>query len=50
MLDGFGHMGNNAHWFSNVIDTALLSAGTTELFFGCTSAVKPNEGAGGSSQ
>ena len=32
LLDGFGQMGNNAHWFSDAIGAALLSAGTTELF------------------
>ncbi|SRR5579875_783002 len=31
LLDGFGRMGNNAHWFSDVIGAALLGAGTTEL-------------------
>jgi len=32
MLDGFGRMGNNAHWFSDVAGAALLGVGTTELF------------------
>jgi len=32
LLDGFGRMGNNAHWFSDVVGAALLGAGTTELF------------------
>jgi hypothetical protein len=31
LLDGFGHMGNNAHWFSDVTGAALLGVGTTEL-------------------
>jgi hypothetical protein len=32
LLDGFGRMGHNAHWFSYVIGAALLGVGTTELF------------------
>jgi membrane-associated phospholipid phosphatase len=32
MVDGFGRMGNDAHWFSDVIGAALLGVGTTELF------------------
>jgi membrane-associated phospholipid phosphatase len=32
LLDGFGRMGNNAHWFSDVVGAALLGVGTTELF------------------
>jgi len=32
LLDGFGRMGHNAHWFSDVVGAALLGAGTTELF------------------
>jgi membrane-associated phospholipid phosphatase len=32
LLDGFGRMGNNAHWFSDVAGAALLGVGTTELF------------------
>lgn len=32
MLDGFGRMGHDAHWFSDVVGAALLGAGTTELF------------------
>jgi membrane-associated phospholipid phosphatase len=32
LLDGFGRMGNDAHWFSDVIGAALLGVGTTELF------------------
>jgi membrane-associated phospholipid phosphatase len=31
LLDGFGRMGHDAHWFSDVIGAALLGAGTTEL-------------------
>jgi undecaprenyl-diphosphatase len=31
LLDGFGRMGNDAHWFSDVIGAALLGVGTTEL-------------------
>lgn len=32
LLDGFGRMGNNAHWFSDVVGAALLGTSTTELF------------------
>ncbi len=32
LLDGFGRMGNDAHWFSDVVGAALLGIGTTELF------------------
>jgi membrane-associated phospholipid phosphatase len=32
LLDGFGRMGNNAHWFSDVVGAALLGVVTTELF------------------
>jgi membrane-associated phospholipid phosphatase len=32
LLDGFGRMGNNAHWFSDVIGAALLGTLTTQLF------------------
>jgi len=32
LLDGFGRMGHDAHWFSDVVGAALLGAGTTELF------------------
>jgi membrane-associated phospholipid phosphatase len=32
LLDGFGRMGHDAHWFSDVIGAALLGIGTTELF------------------
>src|SRR5215472_7993318 len=31
LLDGFGRMGNDAHWFSDVVGAALLGVGTTEL-------------------
>ena len=31
LLDGLGRMGNDAHWFSDVIGAALLGVGTTEL-------------------
>jgi hypothetical protein len=31
LLDGFGRMGHDAHWFSDVVGGALLGAGTTEL-------------------
>jgi hypothetical protein len=30
-LDGFGRMGHDAHWFSDVVGAAILGAGTTEL-------------------
>jgi hypothetical protein len=29
--DGFGRMGHDAHWFSDVVGAAILGAGTTEL-------------------
>ncbi len=32
LLDGFGRMGHNAHWFSDIAGAALLGVGTTELF------------------
>jgi membrane-associated phospholipid phosphatase len=32
LLDGFGRMGHDAHWFSDVIGAGLLGVGTTELF------------------
>jgi membrane-associated phospholipid phosphatase len=32
LLDGFGRMGHNEHWFSDVVGAALLGVGTTELF------------------
>jgi membrane-associated phospholipid phosphatase len=32
LLDGFGGMGHDAHWFSDVVGAALLGVGTTELF------------------
>ena len=31
LTDGFGRMGNDAHWFSDVAGAALLGVGTTEL-------------------
>jgi membrane-associated phospholipid phosphatase len=31
LLDGFGSMGNDKHWFSDVVGAALLGTGTTEL-------------------
>ncbi len=32
LLDGFGRMGHDAHWFSDVVGAALLGVGTTEFF------------------
>jgi len=32
LLDGFGRMGHDAHWFSDVVGAGLLGCGTTELF------------------
>jgi membrane-associated phospholipid phosphatase len=32
LLDGFGRMGHNAHWFSDVVGAALLGVATTKLF------------------
>jgi membrane-associated phospholipid phosphatase len=32
LADGFGRMGHDAHWFSDVVGAALLGVGTTELF------------------
>ena len=32
LMDGFGRMGNDAHWFSDVVGAGLLGWGTTELF------------------
>jgi membrane-associated phospholipid phosphatase len=32
LLDGFGRMGNDAHWFSDVVGAALLGSLSTELF------------------
>jgi membrane-associated phospholipid phosphatase len=32
LLDGFGRMGHDAHWFSDVVGAALLGWGTTKLF------------------
>ncbi len=32
LLDGFGRMGNDKHWFSDVVGAGLLGWGTTELF------------------
>jgi membrane-associated phospholipid phosphatase len=32
LLDGFGRMGHDSHWFSDVVGAALLGFGTTELF------------------
>jgi membrane-associated phospholipid phosphatase len=31
LLDGFGRMGHDAHWFSDVVGAALLGWGTTKL-------------------
>jgi membrane-associated phospholipid phosphatase len=31
LLDGFGRMGHNAHWFSDIVGAGLLGVGTTEL-------------------
>lgn len=33
LLDGFGRMGHDAHWFSDVVGAGLLGWGTTKLFF-----------------
>jgi len=33
LLDGFGRMGHDAHWFSDVVGGGLLGWGTSELFF-----------------
>jgi membrane-associated phospholipid phosphatase len=32
LLDGFGRIGNDDHWFSDVVGAALLGTATTELF------------------
>jgi undecaprenyl-diphosphatase len=32
LLDGFGRIGHDAHWLSDVVGAALLGWGTTELF------------------
>ena len=32
LLDGFGRIGHDAHWFSDVVGAALLGVATTELF------------------
>ena len=32
LTDGFGRMGHDAHWFSDVVGAALLGWGTTKLF------------------
>jgi membrane-associated phospholipid phosphatase len=32
LLDGFGRMGHDAHWFSDVVGAALLGVATTEFF------------------
>jgi membrane-associated phospholipid phosphatase len=32
LLDGFGRMGHDAHWFSDVVGAGLLGWGSTELF------------------
>ena len=31
LVDGFGRMGHDAHWFSDVVGSGVLGAGTTEL-------------------
>jgi membrane-associated phospholipid phosphatase len=31
LADGFGRMGNDAHWFSDIAGSAVLGVGTTEL-------------------
>src|SRR5262249_44122678 len=31
LLDGFGRVGHDAHWFSDVVGAGLLGTGTTEL-------------------
>jgi membrane-associated phospholipid phosphatase len=31
LVDGFGRIGHDAHWFSDVVGAAFLGAGTTEL-------------------
>jgi membrane-associated phospholipid phosphatase len=31
LVDGFGRMGHDAHWFSDVVGAGFLGAGTTEL-------------------
>ena len=31
LLDGFGRMGHDARWFSDVVGAGLLGVGTTEL-------------------
>jgi len=33
LLDGFGRMGHDKHWFSDVVGAGLLGWGTAELFF-----------------
>ena len=33
LVDGFGRMGHDAHWFSDVVGAGFLGAGTTELLF-----------------
>jgi membrane-associated phospholipid phosphatase len=32
LLDGFGRMGHDAHWFSDVVGAGMLGWGTSELF------------------
>jgi hypothetical protein len=32
LLDGFGRMGHDAHWFSDVVGAGLLGVASTELF------------------